>query len=109
MLTSSRFLLTIFSMKYTYREKMGLLTSHQIVAIRAKNMVLVKVICVSCFDWAQKLIHAMKVIKYRTLPTIQSFVIWIPLPSGFLLLHAEKESLSPISYVKYKETGTVLF
>ncbi len=97
------------SMKNAYREKMGLLTSHQISDIRARYGISQSDLCL-LLGWGAKTItryesHQVQDIAHDTILRKLGCD-----PEWFLqLLHAEKESLSPASYTKYTETGTVLF
>ena len=97
------------SMKNAYREKMGLLTSHEIAAIRARYGISQSDLCI-LLGWGAKTItryesHQVQDIAHDTILRKLARD-----PEWFLqLLHAEKESLSPASYSKYMETGTVLF
>ena len=95
------------SMKNAYREKMGLLTSHEIAAIRARYGISQSDLCI-LLGWGAKTItryesHQVQDIAHDTILRKLARD-----PEWFLqLLHAEKESLSPASYSKYMETGTV--
>lgn len=97
------------SMKNAYRESVGLLTSHQIAAIRAKYGISQNDLCL-LLGWGVKTItryesHQVQDIAHDTiLRKLNSDPEWF-----LQLLHAEKESISPASYAKYLETGTVLF
>jgi uncharacterized phage-associated protein len=96
-------------MKNAYREKMGLLTSHQIAAIRARYGISQSDLCL-LLGWGAKTItryesHQVQDIAHDTiLRKLDSDPEWF-----LQLLHAEKESLSAASYAKYMETGTLLF
>jgi putative zinc finger/helix-turn-helix YgiT family protein len=97
------------AMKNAYREKMGLLTSHQIAAIRARYGISQSDLCL-LLGWGAKTItryesHQVQDIAHDTiLRKLDSDPEWF-----LQLLHAEKESLSATSYAKYRETGTLLF
>jgi putative zinc finger/helix-turn-helix YgiT family protein len=97
------------AMKNAYREKMGLLTSHQIAAIRARYGISQSDLCL-LLGWGAKTItryesHQVQDIAHDTiLRKLDSDPEWF-----LQLLHAEKESLSAASYAKYMETGTLLF
>lgn len=97
------------SMKNAYREKMGLLTSHQISAIRAKYGISQSDLCL-LLGWGAKTItryesHQVQDIAHDTiLRKLDSDPEWF-----LQLLHAAKESLSAASYAKYMDIGTVLF
>lgn len=97
------------SMKNAYRESVGLLTSHQIAAIRAKYGISQNDLCL-LLGWGVKTItryesHQVQDIAHDTiLRKLNSDPEWF-----LQLLHAEKKSISPASYAKYLETGTVLF
>ena len=97
------------AMKNAYREKMGLLTSHQIAAIRARYGISQSDLCL-LLGWGAKTItryesHQVQDIAHDTiLRKLASDPEWF-----LQLLQAEKESISPASYAKYMENGTVLF
>jgi putative zinc finger/helix-turn-helix YgiT family protein len=97
------------AMKDAYREKMGLLTSHQIASIRARYGISQSDLCL-LLGWGAKTItryesHQVQDIAHDTiLRKLDSDPEWF-----LQLLHAEKESLSAASYAKYMETGTLLF
>ena len=97
------------SMKNAYREKMGLLTSHQIAAIRARYGISQSDLCL-LLGWGAKTItryesHQVQDIAHDTiLRKLDSDPEWF-----LQLLYAEKESLPAVSYAKYLETGTALF
>ena len=97
------------AMKNAYRKKMGLLTSHQISAIRARYGISQSDLCL-LLGWGGKTItryesHQVQDIAHDTI--LRKLAAD---PEWFLqLLKAEKESLSPASYVKYFEAGTTLF
>ncbi len=97
------------AMKNAYREKMGLLTSHQIAAIRAKYGISQSDLCL-LLGWGGKTItryesHQVQDVAHDTiLRKLDADPEWF-----LQLLEAEKESLSASSYAKYMETGTVLF
>lgn len=97
------------SMKNAYRKKVGLLTSNQIAAIRARYGISQSDLCL-LLGWGAKTItryesHQVQDIAHDTiLRKLDSDPEWF-----LKLLHAEKKSLSAASYVKYMETGTMLF
>lgn len=97
------------SMKNAYREKMGLLTSHQIAAIRARYGISQSDLCL-LLGWGAKTItryesHQVQDIAHDTILRKLDCD-----PEWFLqLLRAEKGSFSPASYSKYMETGTIIF
>lgn len=97
------------AMKNAYREKMGLLTSDQIAAIRARYGISQSDLCL-LLGWGGKTItryesHQVQDIAHDTiLRKLDSDPEWF-----LQLLHAEKDSLSVASYKKYLETGTALF
>jgi putative zinc finger/helix-turn-helix YgiT family protein len=97
------------AMKNAYREKMGLLTSHQIAAIRARYGISQSDLCL-LLGWGAKTItryesHQVQDIAHDTiLRKLDSDPEWF-----LQLLHAEKGALSAASYTKYMETGTLLF
>lgn len=97
------------SMKNAYRERVGLLTSHQIAAIRARYGISQSDLCL-LLGWGAKTItryesHQVQDIAHDTiLRKLDSDPEWF-----LQLLDAGKESLSPAAYAKYVETGTVLF
>ncbi|MBO4888915.1 MAG: DUF4065 domain-containing protein [Firmicutes bacterium] len=97
------------AMKNAYREKMGLLTSHQIAAIRARYGISQSDLCL-LLGWGGKTItryesHQVQDIAHDTILRKLSSD-----PEWFLqLLDSEKDSLSPASYNKYSEAGTILF
>lgn len=97
------------AMKNAYREKMGLLTSHQISAIRARYGISQCDLCL-LLGWGGKTItryesHQVQDIAHDTILRKLSAD-----PEWFLqLLNAERKSLSPASYEKYFEAGTTLF
>ena len=97
------------SMKNAYREKTGLLTSHQIAAIRAKYGISQSDLCL-LLGWGAKTItryesHQVQDNAHDTiLRKLDSDPEWF-----LQLLHAKKEVLSSASYAKYMETGTILF
>ena len=97
------------AMKNAYREKMGLLTSHQISAIRARYGISQSDLCF-LLGWGGKTItryesHQVQDIAHDTiLRKLAADPEWF-----LLLLKAKKESLSSASYEKYFEAGTTLF
>ena len=97
------------AMKNAYREKMGLLTSHQISAIRARYGISQSDLCL-LLGWGGKTItryesHQVQDIAHDTiLRKLAADPEWF-----LLLLKAKKESLSSASYEKYFEAGTILF
>lgn len=97
------------AMKNAYRGKMGLLTSHQIAAIRAKYDISQGDLCL-LLSWGGKTItryesHQVQDIAHDTiLRKLDSDPEWF-----LQLLHAGKSSFSDASYAKYMEAGTILF
>lgn len=97
------------AMKNAYREKMGLLTSHQISAIRSHYSISQSDLCL-LLGWGRKTItryesHQVQDIAHDTI--LRKLAAD---PEWFLqLLKAEKGSLSSTSYEKYYESGTILF
>ena len=97
------------AMKNAYREKTGLLTSHQIAAIRARYGISQSDLCL-LLGWGGKTItryesHQVQDIAHDTiLRKLASDPEWF-----LQLLKAEKGTLSPASYEKYLEAGTALF
>ena len=97
------------SMKNAYREKMGLLTSHQIAAIRSHYGISQGDLCL-LLGWGGKTItryesHQVQDIAHDTiLRKLESDPEWF-----LQLLRAEKDSLSAASFAKYTEAGTALF
>lgn len=97
------------AMKNAYREKMGLLTSRQISAIRARYGISQSDLCL-LLGWGGKTItryesHQVQDIAHDTI--LRKLAAD---PEWFLqLLKAKKESLSSASYEKYFEAGTTLF
>ena len=97
------------AMKNAYREKMGLLTSHQIAAIRARYGISQSDLCL-LLGWGAKTItryesHQVQDIAHDTiLRKLGSDPEWF-----LQLLHVEKKALSGASYAKYLEAGTALF
>ena len=97
------------AMKNAYREKMGLLTSHEITSILAKYRISQNDLCL-LLGWGAKTItryeaHQVQDAAHDTiLRKLDSDPEWF-----LQLLHAEKESFSPASYAKYMENGTMLF
>ena len=97
------------ALKNAYREKMGLLTSHQIAAIRARYGISQSDLCL-LLGWGGKTItryesHQVQDIAHDTiLRKLDSDPEWF-----LQLLQAGKDSLSAASYAKYMEAGTALF
>ena len=97
------------AMKNAYREKAGLLTSHQIAAIRAKYGISQSDLSL-LLGWGGKTItryesHQVQDIAHDTiLRKLDSDPEWF-----LQLLQARKECFSSASFSKYLETGTVLF
>ena len=97
------------AMKNAYREKMGLLTSRQISAIRTRYGISQSDLCL-LLGWGGKTItryesHQVQDIAHDTI--LRKLAAD---PEWFLqLLKAEKKSLSSASYEKYFEAGTTLF
>lgn len=97
------------SLKNAYREMTGLLTSHQIAAIRIKYGISQRDLCL-LLGWGGKTItryesHQVQDIAHDTiLRKLDSDPEWF-----LQLLQAGKESLSAVSYTKYAEAGAFLF
>lgn len=97
------------AMKNAYREKMGLLTSSQIVAIRAKYGISQSDLCL-LLGWGSKTItryesHQVQDNAHDTiLRKLDSDPEWF-----LQLLNTGKTSFSAASYAKYTEAGTALF
>ena len=97
------------SMKNAYREKVGLLTSHQIATIRARYGISQSDLCL-LLGWGAKTItryesHQVQDVAHDTiLRKLDNDPEWF-----LQLLHAKKESIPPASYSKYLERGTALF
>ncbi len=97
------------SMKNAYREKLGLLTSHQIAAIRARYGISQSDLCL-LLGWGGKTItryesHQVQDIAHDTiLRKLDSDPEWF-----LQLLQAEKDALSAASFAKYSEAGIALF
>ena len=97
------------ALKDAYREETGLLTSHQIVAIRAKYGISQSDLCL-LLGWGGKTItryesHQVQDKAHDTiLRKLNSDPEWF-----LQLLKAGKESFSASSYAKYTETGAALF
>lgn len=97
------------AMKNAYREKMGLLTSYQIAAIRARYGISQSDLCL-LLGWGGKTItryesHQVQNIAHDTiLRKLNSDPEWF-----LQLLQTEKDSLSTASYEKYTEAGIALF
>ncbi len=97
------------AMKNAYREKAGLLTSHQIAAIRARYGISQSDLCL-LLGWGKKTItryesHQVQDMAHDTILRKLGGD-----PEWFLqLLDAEKGSFSDVSYAKYAQAGMVLF
>ena len=97
------------AMKNAYRKKMGLLTSDQIAAIRAKYCISQGDLCL-LLGWGGKTItryesHQVQDIAHDTiLRKLDSDPEWF-----LQLVQSEQSALSPSAYAKYLETGTTLF
>lgn len=97
------------AMKNAYREKMGLLTSHQIAAIRTKYGISQSDLCL-LLGWGGKTItryesHQVQDVAHDTiLRKLDSDPEWF-----LQLLQARKECFSSTSFTKYLEAGTALF
>lgn len=97
------------AMKDSYREKMGLLTSHQIAAIRARYGISQSDLCL-LLGWGGKSItryesHQVQDMAHDTiLRKLDSDPEWF-----LQLLQTKKEVFSAASYAKYTEAGTALF
>ena len=97
------------AMKNAYREKTGLLTSHQIAAIRSSYNISQSDLCL-LLGWGGKTItryesHQVQDIAHDTiLRKLESDPEWF-----LQLLLAAKDTLSPATYAKYMEAGTALF
>ena len=97
------------AMKNAYREKAGLLTSHQIAAIRAKYGISQSDLSL-LLGWGGKTItryesHQVQDIAHDTiLRKLDSDPEWF-----LQLLQARKECFSSASFSKYLEAGTALF
>ena len=97
------------AMKNAYREKMGLLTSHQIAAIRAKYGISQSDLSI-LLGWGGKTItryesHQIQDVAHDTiLKKLDSDPEWF-----LQLLQSGKGSLSAASYAKCMEAGTALF
>ena len=97
------------AMKNAYRVASGLLTSDQIAAIRARYGISQSDLCL-LLGWGAKTItryesHQVQDIAHDTiLRKLASDPEWF-----LKLLDTAKASLSPASYAKYRETGTILF
>ena len=97
------------AMKNAYREKMGLLTSHQISAIRTRYSISQSDLCL-LLSWGGKTItryesHQVQDIAHDTILRKLADD-----PEWFLqLLEAKKEYLPSASFQKYHEAGTALF
>ena len=97
------------AMKNAYREKMGLLTSHQIAAIRTKYGISQSDLCL-LLGWGGKTITRYE--SHQVQDVAHDTILWKldSDPEWFLqLLQARKECFSSTSFTKYLETGTVLF
>lgn len=97
------------AMKNAYRAHEGLLTSDQIAAIRARYGISQSDLCL-LLGWGGKTItryesHQVQDIAHDTiLRKLDNDPEWF-----LSLLQAAQDSLSPASYRKYQETGTILF
>lgn len=97
------------AMKNAYRKKVGLLTSDQIAAIRAKYSISQGDLCL-LLGWGGKTItryesHQVQDIAHDTiLRKLDSDPEWF-----LQLVQSEKSALSPSAYAKYLETGSALF
>ena len=97
------------AMKDAYREKMGLLTSQQISAVRARYGISQTDLCL-LLGWGAKTItryesHQVQDAAHDTiLRKLDSDPEWF-----LQLLDKGKNILSAASYAKYRETGTILF
>ena len=97
------------AMKNSYREKVGLLTSNQIMAIRAQYGISQSDLCL-LLGWGRKTItryesHQVQDVAHDTiLRKLNSDPEWF-----LQLLQAGKESISNAAFEKYHEEGTVLF
>lgn len=97
------------AMKNSYREKVGLLTSNQIMAIRAQYSISQSDLCL-LLGWGRKTItryesHQVQDVAHDTiLRKLNSDPEWF-----LQLLQAGKESISTAAFEKYHEEGTVLF
>ncbi len=97
------------AMKNSYREKAGLLTSHQIAAIRAKYGISQSDLCL-LLGWGGKTITRYESHQVQDMAHDTILRKLDADPEWFLqLLEAGKASLSPSSYAKYTETGAILF
>ena len=97
------------AMKNAYREKIGLLTSHQIAAIRARYEISQSDLCL-LLGWGGKTItrYESHQVQDRAHDTILRKLDSDP--EWFLeLLQTGKESFSVAAYAKYLEIGTTLF
>ena len=97
------------AMKNSYREKVGLLTSNQIMAIRAQYGISQSDLCL-LLGWGRKTItryesHQVQDVAHDTiLRKLNSDPEWF-----LQLLQAGKESISTAAFEKYHEEGTALF
>lgn len=97
------------AMKNAYREKMGLLTSYQISAIRARYGISQSDLCL-LLGWGGKTITRYESHQVQDAAHDTILRKLAADPEWFLqLLKAEKGSLSSASYEKYFEAGTTLF
>ena len=97
------------AMKDAYREKEGLLTSVQIVAIRSKYGISQSDLCL-LLGWGGKTITRYE--SHQVQDAAHDMILrkLDSDPEWFLqLLNAEKKSLSATSYARYAEIGTALF
>lgn len=97
------------AMKNAYRAKMGLLTSHQIVAIRRKYGISQSDLCL-LLGWGGKTLaryesHQVQDVAHDTiLRKLDADPEWF-----LQLLHAGKGAFPDASYAKYEEAGATLF
>ena len=97
------------AMKNSYREKVGLLTSHQIMTIRAQYGISQSDLCL-LLGWGRKTItryesHQVQDVAHDTiLRKLNSDPEWF-----LQLLQAGKKSIPIAAFEKYHEEGTVLF
>ncbi len=97
------------AMKNAYREKMGLLTSNQISAIRARYGISQSDLCL-LLGWGGKTITRYESHQVQDIAHDSILRKLMADPEWFLqLLKAKKEALSSASYEKYFEAGTSLF
>ena len=97
------------AMKNAYRERMGLLTSYQISAIRARYGISQSDLCL-LLGWGGKTITRYESHQVQDIAHDTIFRKIAADPEWFLqLLKSKKGSLSTASYEKYFEAGTTLF